>query len=331
MRCAHKSDRGRHSAERMISMDIKELEDISPYIRMMRIKKAVAMSGKWKDLDNVFTYIAQGCAEFVVDGEKYECGAGDTIIIPPLKTHIVRSLGGEPLVQFIFHFDFYKRPESCLLEHQDVLELGTEFEIPKREVLFGDKVITSSMGEKERYEIKKLYLNMYKEFTEGKECREAMLKAYSIILLILTLRHGIREKKETDGNRDFRKTKSWIHIENAIAYINTHYKNEDLDNDTISEAIGVTSNYLTNVFRNYLGISLHKYIINVKIEKAQQVLALGQMNITEAAEESGFTSIHAFSKTFKAVVGMTPSEYLNYVVQKETMSVSGLYRSHEAE
>lgn len=312
-------------------MNIEAYENISPYIRMMRIKKAMAMSGKWRDLDNVFTYIAQGCAEFVVDGKRYVCEVGDIILIPPYKTHIVKSLGTEPLVQFIFHFDLYERMDSCLLKHHDVLDAGIDFEISEKEKIFGEQVVVTSLSEKERYEIKKLYLNMYREFVEGKACKGIMLKAYSTVILVMTLRNGFKNIEKIEANNNIKKTKSWIHIENAIAYINTHYMNEDLDNDTISNAIGVTPNYLTNVFRNYLGISLHKYIINVKIEKTQQLLNLGHMNITEVAEKSGFSSIHAFSKTFKSVVGMTPSEYLNYV-SKQEISFSGyLTKSNEFE
>lgn len=312
-------------------MDIGMFADISPYVRMMRIKKAMAMSGKWRDLDNVFTYIAQGSAEFIVDGNKYVLGVGDIIIIPPFQTHIVMSLGTEPLVQFIFHFDFFERPESYLLEHQDVLEIGIDFEVPEKEKILGNQIVISSLGEKERHEIKKIYLNMYKEFTEEKECKAVMLKAYSALLLVMTFRNGLRDLGRIKAANNIKKTKSWLHIENAIAYINTHYMNEDLDNDTISYAIGVTPNYLTSVFGNYLGISLHKYIINVKIEKAQQMLTLGQMNVTEAAEKAGFSSIHAFSKTFKAVVGMTPSEYMNYVAQKETLFPNHLLKNQELE
>lgn len=299
-------------------MKIEGYEKISPYVRMMRIKKALAMSGKWRDIDNVFTYIAQGSAEFIVDGKKYVLGVGDVIIIPPFKTHVVMSLGQEPLVQFIFHFDFFETEISKELKHQDILEQGIDYEIPKGEKLIGDQVVVSSLNENDRTEIKKLYLSMYKEFAEEKDCKDTTLKAYATLLLILCLRNGMQELEKQDMN-SFRKTKSWVHIENAIAYINKHYMDEALSNETISYAIGVTPNYLTRVFGDYLGISLHRYIINLKVEKAQQMLTLGKMNITETAEKAGFSGIHAFSKTFKSVIGMTPSEYINYAAQKETI------------
>lgn len=301
-------------------MDIRDFDKISPFIRMMRIKKATAMSGKWRDVDNVFTYIAQGCAEFVVDGNKYVCDVGDVIIIPPYKTHIVRSLGNDPLVQLIFHFDFFERPDSLLLKHQNVQESEEDITISKQETILNGQVIIAPGVSGKRYERKRLYLSMYKEFNNTKEARSIMLKAYSTLLLITTLRDNLKGiETSTPKDQDIIKSKSWMHIENAIAFIEAHYDHDNLSNAIISNAIGVTPNYLTRVFGDFLGISLHKYILNVKIEKAQQVLTIGKVNITEAAEITGFNSIHAFSKIFKTVVGMTPSEYLNYVAQKETI------------
>ena len=58
-------------------------------------------------------------------------------------------------------------------------------------------------------------------------------------------------------------------------------------------------------------MSLHRYIINVKIERAQKNMLSGNVNITEAAEEAGFSSVHVFSKTFKNLFGISPSEFLN--------------------
>jgi AraC-like DNA-binding protein len=84
-----------------------------------------------------------------------------------------------------------------------------------------------------------------------------------------------------------------------------------MDNVSISEAIDVSPNYLTKIFQNFLGYSLHQYVIRFRIEKAEHLLKKYQVNITEAAINSGFSSIHVFSKIFKIHTGMTPSEYVN--------------------
>ena len=92
-----------------------------------------------------------------------------------------------------------------------------------------------------------------------------------------------------------------------------------LDNKSIAAAIGVSTNYLTSIFRSCLGISLHKYIIKVRMDRAQQLLLSGRVNVTEAAYRTGFSSIHVFSRTFKSVFGITPSQFLNEIVSTENM------------
>ena len=87
-------------------VDFSLVDKINPYVRMMRLKRSAAMSGKWKDIDNVFTYVAAGSADFIVEGVKYSLKSGDLIIIPPYKTHVVISQGKDSLVQYIMHFDY---------------------------------------------------------------------------------------------------------------------------------------------------------------------------------------------------------------------------------
>jgi hypothetical protein len=103
-------------------IDISRFETISPYVRMMRLKKEASLSGKWRDIDNVFTYIAAGSADFILDGIRYQLDTGDAIIIPPYMTHMIISNGSEPLIQYIMHFDFFESAERRKLIHKDVLE-----------------------------------------------------------------------------------------------------------------------------------------------------------------------------------------------------------------
>lgn len=70
----------------------------------MRIKKDIDFSGKWKDFDNVYTYIASGKADFIVNGEKYPLHVGNAIIIPPFMTHIIISKGEESFIQYYYAF-----------------------------------------------------------------------------------------------------------------------------------------------------------------------------------------------------------------------------------
>jgi AraC-like DNA-binding protein len=289
---------------------------------MMRLKRAASMSGKWRDIDNVFTYIASGSGDFVINGNRYTLHKGDAIIIPPFQTHLIVSQGSEPLVQYIMHFDFYETSERRKLAHKDVLDAAeAEIVIPEREQLLEQSVIIAHIPESERNEMMRSYLALMREFEDNRPGRGMYLKAGCILILVQMLRNSTSTEEylqDTDNHR----AKAWMHIERAIDYINTRSVKEELGNESIAEAIQVTPNYLTHIFQEYIGMSLHKYIINCRIEKAQMLLLSGKKNITETAEETGFSSIHVFSKTFKNLIGISPTAFLDENVSREQLTVN---------
>ena len=57
-------------------------------------------------------------------------------------------------------------------------------------------------------------------------------------------------------------------------------------------------------------MTLHKYLIYLRINKSIEYLQSGLYNITEVAELTGYKDIKHFSKSFKKVMGIAPSAYL---------------------
>ena len=49
--------------------------------------------------------------------------------------------------------------------------------------------------------------------------------------------------------------------------------------------------------------------LQMKIEFAKQLIREDQMNFTQISDFLGYSSIHYFSRQFKKITGMTPSEY----------------------
>jgi len=286
-------------------MLIDGIKDLNPYVRMVKTKKAVALSGKWQDLDHVFTYILSGQAEFIVDGVKYNVEQGDVIVLAPYQTHIISSVGDEPLMQYIMHFDLYSDEERMHLQHQSVLDCGDTPPIPERELIMSDTVFVTSVPEVQRHELQTIFLKMYQEFTERKLGYELAVKAYCMQLLLMSIRLNGRIGVEKEV-----PSLSWKHITKAIEYINLNYSGDKIDNDSISAAVGVTPNYLTKIFRANLGYSLHQYVTRFRVEKAQELMNSGRYTITEIALKTGFSGIHVFSKVFRSVTGMSPSHYL---------------------
>ncbi|OUN84960.1 MULTISPECIES: helix-turn-helix domain-containing protein [Eubacteriales] len=75
----------------------------------------------------------------------------------------------------------------------------------------------------------------------------------------------------------------------------------------------VGRSYLQKVFREKTGGGAMEYFGNLKIQKAKEMIREGSHNFTEIAALLGYNSIHYFSRHFKKVTGMTPSEYASSV------------------
>ena len=75
----------------------------------------------------------------------------------------------------------------------------------------------------------------------------------------------------------------------------------------------VGRSYLQKVFREKTGGGAMEYFGNLKIRKAKELIREGEHNFTEIAALLGYNSIHYFSRHFKKVTGMTPSEYAGSV------------------
>lgn len=286
-------------------MLIQNMTDINPYVRMVKTKKATALSGKWQDLDHVYTYILSGAAEFIINGVKYYVTKGDVIIIPPFQTHVILSVGEEPLIQYIMHFDLYSDDARMELRHQSALNRGDLPGLPEKERKMQERVFVVEIPEMQRLEQQTIFLKMYQELLEKKPGYQLALKAHCMQLLLGAMRSSGAAAVEQES-----ATLSWKHIAKAIEYINLNYSGENTDNDSISAAVGVTPNYLTKIFSMHLGYSLHQYVTHFRIEKAQEMMNSGKYTITEVALQAGFSGIHVFSKTFRSVTGISPSRYL---------------------
>lgn len=97
-------------------------------------------------------------------------------------------------------------------------------------------------------------------------------------------------------------------FERVFEYIheNSHRK---LTNKEIADVFGYNSNYISDLLKISTGLPLHKYLLGVRIERAIDLIDLGEMSIGEIAEECGFYDIYHFSKAFKAATGIPPSKY----------------------
>lgn len=70
---------------------------------------------------------------------------------------------------------------------------------------------------------------------------------------------------------------------------------------------------LQKIFKSQTGLGIIEYFSNLKIDTAKQLIRTNHMNFTQISEYLGYSSIHYFSRQFKKLTGMTPSEYASSI------------------
>ena len=94
----------------------------------------------------------------------------------------------------------------------------------------------------------------------------------------------------------------------AVNYIEEHYADASLSAEAVCSYLHFSPSYLRSLFKQQTGQTIISYITKVRMERAQALLAEGQLKNSGIAERVGYTDPHYFSYCFKRYFGMTPAE-----------------------
>ena len=106
-----------------------------------------------------------------------------------------------------------------------------------------------------------------------------------------------------------RDYKNYI-VMNVKKYINDHVS-EHLSLNEVAAVFGISPNYLSQLFGRYNDTGFSEYINICKVNASKTLLESGQHKVYEVAEMMGFESAFYFSKVFKKVEGISPTEYVH--------------------
>lgn len=97
-----------------------------------------------------------------------------------------------------------------------------------------------------------------------------------------------------------------------LEYMESHIC-ENLTIEQICRSNSIGRSQLQKLFRTKSGFGAIEYFSRMKIDLAKQMIRENHYNFTQIADSLGFSSIHYFSRQFKRITGMTPSEYASSI------------------
>lgn len=114
------------------------------------------------------------------------------------------------------------------------------------------------------------------------------------------LRHTLRHER-TDSTLKL--------TEQAKAYIEEHYKENDLSAETLCRYLNVSAAYFSTIFKKEVGLSFVAYLTKIRLEHAVELLRTTEDKTYVIANEVGYTEPNYFSYVFKKQYGISPSRY----------------------
>lgn len=110
-----------------------------------------------------------------------------------------------------------------------------------------------------------------------------------------------RDENSGNKNRSILKT--------AVAYIDSHYMDENLSLNTAAQVANISANHFSALFSQNMGQTFIEYLTSIRMRHARELLRCTGKRSNEIAAEVGYKDAHYFSYLFKKIQGMTPSEY----------------------
>ncbi len=94
-------------------------------------------------------------------------------------------------------------------------------------------------------------------------------------------------------------------------YVDNYYSDASLNVASVADAISLSPNYMSKIFKNYTGESLLSYINAVRINHAKEYLRVTNISVDEISVLAGFSNARSFRRNFQNLTGMTASDYRN--------------------
>ena len=133
----------------------------------------------------------------------------------------------------------------------------------------------------------------------------------------LRMKYGRTDKMEEHVESVSIKSPDEKLLERVMQVINKNISNSSLSVDSLADEVGISRVHLHRKMKELTGKTPHEIIRNIRLKQAANLLASGDMNITEVVYACGFGNAASFSTIFKRFYGMSPRDYMQEHLEQE--------------
>ncbi len=239
----------------------------------------------WHDYFEI-EIVYEGTSRHLLNDNSYITSPGDVFIMKYFDYHTHKHIDNQ--IAHIYNFNFN---DTAL--PSDIIKILLDFK--------GDMHCHFD-GEEFNDLLKDVDFLFSEDRKHNDAIHSAMMTAVFTKIVLTILRKCKIEVPDEQDN-------SSTYLNKAIALTQCHFR-EPLTLQQLASQIGLTPNYLGQLFKSNLGKSFSEYLLNLRLKYAKNLLKHSKYSIAQIAGYSGFSTTSYFIQCFKNRYDITPKQYL---------------------
>lgn len=277
-------------------------EDISPFVRAAIIRSLDAEKSYQTTVayDHRIFYVLTGSGTLEIADKYFAVSPGMAMF---WMSGIPYTLlpGDDGLQMIVVNFDFTQEHAETVIALPPVVPQNFEPDKLLEQITFADAPMLNSPLLFDNLPSILPYLqNMLQE--------AAVPTLWSNFQLSSLLRMVMTAMCRTNINTASNNKHSVDIFQKVLHYIHDHFR-EPLSNSSLAKRFNYHPNYISQLFVQRTGASLHQYLLGIRVRHALYLLQTTDLTIKEIATQSGFGNVSYFCQYIKKSTGYPPSSF----------------------
>lgn len=283
-----------------------EFKDFCPFVRQVLLVKLSGLENdeyrEIKTRDSRLFYVIGGQGSITIEGEKHNLVPGACVILKCGTGYIWHSDINDELTLAVVNFDYtynsshiketFSPIPTELFSYNDVIE----------DVRFTDCAVLNDVLVVHNASIIEDRIHLLTtEYRIGNRYCDDLLSSLmkSVILSIL---------RQLDDEANEMNTKHSVLTRRIIRYVQKNY-NTSFTNAELTRLFHFNPIYINRVFKKYTGVTVQQFLTDYRLRMSAEFLKSSETSVGEIASRVGFDDLAYFSKLFKKVYGVSPTQY----------------------